>query len=104
MKVAFSKNMQGWAVEIRAMRRLVFTCDGCDLSEQVVLANDSKADGVLRGWIAHRLVARENGKTTYEATTDLCPDCSVKLRHAINPTRWPRLEPVPQSLGKKPAA
>ncbi len=90
-------------VEIRAMRRLVFTCDGCDLNEQVILG-DGKADDVFKGWIAHRLVARENGKTTFDLSTDLCPDCSIKLRHAMNPSRWPRLDSAAQPLGKKPAA
>lgn len=86
------------------MRRLVFTCDGCDMNEQVILPASGGADGMFKGWIAHRLVAYENSSPTYDLYADLCPDCSNKLRHAINPARWPRMDALLQTFGKKPAA
>jgi hypothetical protein len=93
-----------WLAETRGMRRLLFTCDGCDLNEHVVLQADGAVDGMLRSWIAHRLVAYENGVATYDITVDLCPECSTKMRHAINPSKWPRMDSLSQTFGKKPAA
>jgi hypothetical protein len=86
------------------MRRLVFTCDGCDLNEHVILPPGGDPDNMFKGWISHRLVAYENGASTDNISADLCPDCSNKLRHAINPTKWPRMDAVMQTFAKKPVA
>ncbi len=86
------------------MRRLVFTCDGCDLNEHITLSADRGADGMIKGWIAHHVVAYENGSPTCDMFADLCPACSNKFRHAINPAKWPRMEVLLQAFGKKPAA
>ena len=86
------------------MKRLEFTCDGCDLVKHVVLPPGGKADFALDGWIAHRLVTHEDGVLTYENSCDLCPACAEKMRHAINPANWPRMDPTVRQFAKKSAS
>ena len=85
------------------MKRLEFTCDGCDLVKHVLLPPNSKADFLLEGWVAHRLISEENGSVAYEISADLCPGCSDKLRHAINPANWPRMDAAVRQFAKKTA-
>lgn len=83
------------------MRRLEFRCDGCDLEEHVVLSLSDKVEFFLEGWVAHHLITHENGVTTFENSADLCPDCAEKMRHAINPANWPRMDPTLRKFAKK---
>jgi hypothetical protein len=85
------------------MRRLEITCDGCDVTEQVIVPVGDKTDLAFNGWVAHHVVVRENGAPTYENAVDLCPVCAEKMRHAINPANWPKLDPDVRKFAKKPA-
>ena len=86
------------------MKRLEFTCDGCDLIKHITLPPGGNADFALQGWVAHRLVAHENGSQAHEIFADLCPQCSEKMRHAINPANWPRMDPNIKQFAKKSAS
>ena len=86
------------------MKRLEFTCDGCDLVEHAVLPLGGKIDFALDGWVAHRVVLYENDALIFENSADLCPACAQKMRHAVNPANWPRLDPTVRKFAKKSAA
>jgi hypothetical protein len=86
------------------MRRLEITCDGCDLTEEVIVPIGGEADFGFDGWVAHHVVVRENGDPTYENVVDLCPTCAEKMRHAINPANWPKLDPEVKRFVKKATA
>jgi hypothetical protein len=86
------------------MKRLEFTCDGCDLVEHGRVPVGGKADFALDGWVEHHAVVHENGAPTYENAADLCPICAEKMRHAINPANWPKLDPAVRRYAKKSAA
>jgi hypothetical protein len=83
------------------MRRLEITCDGCDLAKQVIVPIGAEIDFAFDGWVAHHVVVRENGAQTYENAVDLCPTCAEKMRHAINPANWPKLDPEVRKFAKK---
>ncbi len=83
------------------MRRLEFTCDGCNLVKHASVPNDMGADYMPEGWVIHQLVAHENGSKAYEISADLCPDCSVKIRHAMNPANWPKMDPTVRQFAKR---
>jgi hypothetical protein len=85
------------------MKRLEFTCDGCDLVEHVVLppGRGAVAELALDGWVAHRAVLHEGNAEPYEIFADLCPRCMEKMRHAINPANWPRIKAVTKEQGRK---
>ncbi len=83
------------------MKRIEFTCDGCDLVERVALPADGNANFMFEGWTAHRVIAEENGSATYDISADLCPRCSEKIRHAINPANWPRSETTIRAFARK---
>ena len=74
------------------MKRLEFTCEGCDFTEYVTLPTGGQTDVTLDGWVAHHVVMQENGSVTFENSADLCPACAEKMRHAINPANWPRMD------------
>ena len=74
------------------MKRLEFTCEGCDLTRYVKLPPGGKTDVTLDGWVAHQVVMQENGSVIFENSADLCPACAEKMRHAINPANWPRAD------------
>ena len=38
------------------MKRLEFTCEGCDLTRYVTLPPGGKTDVTLDGWVAHHVV------------------------------------------------
>jgi hypothetical protein len=83
------------------MRRLEFTCDGCNLVSRIDLPADCNADFLPEGWIAHKIVADENGVQVYEIAADLCGECTVKLRHAANPANWPKLDPAVRQFARR---
>lgn len=84
------------------MRRLEFTCEGCDLVEEIVLpSGGGLADVAFNGWIAHRAVVYEGGSEAYEISADLCPKCVDKMRHAINPANWPRIKAAAKDHARK---
>ncbi len=70
------------------MKRLQFTCDGCDLTEYATLSEKGAADLMFEGWVAFHAAVRENDSEPYEISADLCPRCAVKMRHAVNPANW----------------
>ncbi len=43
--------------------------------------------------------ASENLNTLRDGT--LCPACAEKMRHAINPSNWPRMDPAVRQFAKK---
>jgi len=86
------------------MKRLEFTCDGCDLVEHAVAPAGSITDFTLKGWVAHHVVLQENGSVIFENSADLCPSCAEKMRHAINPANWPRMDSTVRQYGKKSVA
>jgi hypothetical protein len=67
----------------------------------VELPLDGNANFLPEGWISHRLASEENGAIVSQITADLCSSCSEKLRHAINPANWPRLDPAIRQFAKK---
>jgi hypothetical protein len=83
------------------MRRLEFTCDGCNFVKHADLPNGVNPDFMIEGWIAHRLVAHENGVSAYEISADLCPECTEKFRHAVNPANWPKMDASVMRFAKK---
>jgi hypothetical protein len=83
------------------MRRLEFICDGCSLTKHVELPSGAKPNFMLEGWVAHQVVAHENGESAYEISADLCPECTEKFRHAINPANWPRMDATVRQFAKK---
>jgi hypothetical protein len=83
------------------MRRLEFTCEGCDLTRYVKLPPGGKTDVTLDGWVAHQVVMQENGAVIFENSADLCPACAEKMRHAINPANWPRADSMARLPPKK---
>jgi hypothetical protein len=85
------------------MKRLEFTCEGCDLTEYVTLPIGGQTDVTLDGWVAHHVVMEENGSVIFENSADLCPACAEKMRHAINPANWPRMSPTVRQFAKKSA-
>ena len=85
------------------MKRLEFTCEGCDLIRYVTLPPGGKTDVTLDGWVAHHVVMQENGSVIFENSADLCPACAEKMRHAINPANWPRMDPAVRQFAKKSA-
>ena len=44
-----------------------------------------------------------SGVVIFENTADLCPACAEKMRHAINPANWPRIDPAVRQFAKKSA-
>jgi hypothetical protein len=70
------------------MKRLQFICDGCDLTEYVTFPGKHQANFMFEGWVAFRVTAQENDAESYEISSDLCPRCAVKMRHAVNPANW----------------
>jgi hypothetical protein len=82
------------------MKRLEFTCDGCDLVEHVALPSDNRIDVTLSGWTTYHVVARENNSEPDEILSDLCPSCSAKMRLAINPANWPRMDSTVKRIAK----
>ena len=82
------------------MKRLQFSCDGCDLVEHAALAEKGALDFMLEGWVAFHAVVRENEAEPYEISADLCPRCAVKMRHAVNPANWPH--PAKALSGDRP--
>jgi hypothetical protein len=85
------------------MRRLEISCEGCGLTEEAIVPFGGELDFAFNGWVAHHVVVRENGTPTYEKVVDLCPDCAEKMRHAINPANWPKLDPEVRKFAKKSA-
>jgi hypothetical protein len=83
------------------MRRLEFTCDGCNFVKQFDLPSEGKGDFIPDGWVAHHLVAHENGVRAYEIVADLCPECSNKFRHAVNPANWPKMDAAVRQFAKR---
>ncbi len=77
------------------MRRLEMSCDGCDLIERTTLAETHAAEFGPEGWVAYRVVVRENSGEPCEIAVDLCPSCSIKMRHAIDPTKWSETKAEP---------
>ncbi|HEY8036343.1 MAG TPA: hypothetical protein VIF37_12245, partial [Methylobacter sp.] len=53
------------------MKRLEFTCEGCDLTRYVKLPPGGKSDVTLDGWVAHHVVMQENGSVIFENSADL---------------------------------
>jgi len=80
------------------MKRLEFTCDGCDLIKHVEMPPSGDVDIMLHSWIAHHIIAQENDSPAYEVFADLCPGCSEKLRRAVDPANWPRNDTAPRDL------
>lgn len=80
------------------MKRIEFTCDGCDSVEFIDCASLSSLDVMLDGWVTHRILAHENGAAAYEILSDLCPKCSENLRRAINPANWPRIKAMTRGV------
>ena len=60
-----------------AVRRLEFTCDGCNLIDHFTLpaGGGALAALMLDGWIAHRAVRYGVNSEPYEISADLCPRC-----------------------------
>jgi len=83
------------------MKRIEYVCDGCDLVMHAEFPTDGGTDSMLDGWILHRIVRHENGRVVGEVVADLCPSCSDKLRHAINPANWPRMDATVRQFAKK---
>jgi hypothetical protein len=83
------------------MKRIEFTCDGCDLVMHADLPSDGRIETVVDGWVAHRVTCHENGVAVREISADLCPGCTEKLRHAINPVNWPRQSASVRQFGRK---
>ena len=83
------------------MKRLEFTCDGCDLVKHCEVAPSGNTDFMLEGWVAHHIVSHENVSPAYDVVADLCPSCTEKLRLAINPANWPRTDPTVSQFAKK---
>ena len=83
------------------MKRLEFTCDGCDLVNHCEMPPSGNADFMLDGWVAHHIISHENGSAACDITVDLCPSCSDKLRHLINPANWPRVDPTVRQFAKR---
>lgn len=83
------------------MRRVEFTCDGCHFVTHIDLKLYTDAAILPDGWVAHQIVVHENGANAYEISADLCPDCTSKLRHAINPANWPKLDSSVRQFAKK---
>jgi hypothetical protein len=44
---------------------------------------------------------QENGVRAYDISVDLCPECTEKFRHAINPANWPKMDPEVMRFAKK---
>jgi hypothetical protein len=44
---------------------------------------------------------QENGMSAYEISADLCPECTEKFRHAVNPANWPNMDPEVMCFAKK---
>jgi hypothetical protein len=86
------------------MKRLEFTCEGCDLTEYVTLPTGGQTDVTLDGWVAHHVVMQEDGSVIFENSADLCPACAEKMRHAINPANWPRIDPAMKQFAPKRSA
>ena len=83
------------------MKRIEFTCDGCNLVNHVDFPEDGRFDTLPAGWVAHRLAASENGAQAYEISADLCPECTAKFRHAVNPVNWPKLDATVMHFAKR---
>jgi len=81
------------------MRKLQFVCDGCDLVDYADKL-PSNMDFMLEGWVAHHLSLRENDSPTNEIMADLCPSCSEKLRNAMDPRNWPRVDATVRKFEK----
>jgi hypothetical protein len=86
------------------MKRLEFTCEGCDLKRYVTLPPGGETNVTLDGWVAHHVVMQENGSVAFENSADLCPACAEKMRHAINPANWPRADSMVRHPPKKSVA
>lgn len=84
------------------MKRLEFTCDGCDSVEYVTMSDD-KSNLLPDGWVMHHMIVHENGATSYENSADLCAACRNKMRHAIDPANWPKMDPTVRRFAKKSA-
>jgi hypothetical protein len=65
------------------------------------LPNGVNPDFMLEGWVAHHLDAHENGESAYSISADLCPDCTEKFRHAVNPANWPKMDTAVMRFAKK---
>jgi hypothetical protein len=74
---------------------------GFELVEHVVVPAGGVTDFALDGWVAHHVVMQENGSVIFENSADLCPACAEKMRHAINPANWPRMDPAVRQFAKK---
>ena len=46
------------------MKRLEFTCDGCDLVKHCEVPPSGNADFMLDGWVAHHIISHENGSAS----------------------------------------
>jgi hypothetical protein len=100
----YAKLLNARTVGGRAMKHLKITCDGCDRIEEVVLPLGQETNFTVSGWVAHHAVLDENGSLIFENWGDLCPVCAEKMRHAINPSNWPRMDPVVRQFAKKTAS
>jgi len=47
------------------MKRLEFTCEGCDLTEYVTLPTGGQTDVTLDGWVAHHFVRQDGGSVIF---------------------------------------
>jgi len=65
------------------MKRLEFTCEGCDLTRYVKLPPGARRCDIGRLGRASSRHAGE-GAVIFENAADLCPACAEKMRHAIN--------------------
>jgi len=83
------------------MKRIEFTCDGCDSVSYSELPSDGKFDSMVVDWISHRVVCYENGAAAREISVDLCAGCTDKFRHAINPANWPRMSAEVRKFAKR---
>jgi hypothetical protein len=75
------------------MKRLEFTCDGCDLVEHMELPLDGNANFLAEGWIAHRVASEENGAIVSQIADRprespcICPSCICPFR-ALPSSSW----------------
>ena len=80
------------------MRRVQFSCDGCDLTEFMDIDRARQANFNVENWVIHRINVHESGADGYEFVAELCPSCTANFRNTVNPANWRKKTPV----GKAP--
>jgi len=65
------------------MKRLEFTCEGCDLTRYITLLPGGTTDVTLDGWVAHHVVMQENGSVIFDTRRTFAPPV---LRKCVTPS------------------